>query len=571
MVAIVAFFGVGVYRLILSIPDLISANVSRFSSQVVEVLPSIVDPVQGLVSLETRFQVFKVPQQDWMADVSGFPVTLNLCLFAKEGDSSPISLQCWDRVFAEPRQLEPVLQYQSSLYLPTSRASFGFFVQASLRHAEGFLWSGSTDPVSLVWSPQSRIRLLDGHELTVGEPIGSESAITLMSRVDDVRFLLDGRQVFPSLVVSPPANDGFIMVDQPAPALYQWIYPLPQQAVSPSSQFCAQVGESPTQCYPLMPSLLSGMNSSCGNAVVEAGEECDDGNQDESDACTSQCVTNLFRSVSLNYPLPVVSVQPLADARFSLFARLEPVHDHSVPPEELFIRMVRDQGESILSEDVQRVNGLPFFQAFLAEDEFVQLDFIHRTGDMERVFQSTLVDTRFPDPLVQDLKSAAESPVSGEGVISHGDFGVLDVKWLGSERSQIDYEGQVVTDLTGERVFQTRVVAQSGFDQEVKLLLRFADESVSFTHTLSPRATEEIPMSIPDVAYGDHRLVISAVFPDGQRSADIVFPFRYTSNSLSSMVVRQWWQIGAIGVLILLGFAYAVFRVGRAASRRTME
>jgi hypothetical protein len=249
------------------------------------------------------------------------------------------------------------------------------------------------------------------------------------------------------------------------------------------------------------------------------------------------------------------------DGRFSLFARLEPNTNatRSVDPRELFIRFETGEGFRGISTDDQRIDGYPFLKNVFPPDQFVTVEFLHVQNELEYVFHTSLVHTADPALEVQELKSAAdENPFLEEAI---GDIGILQVKWLGSDVTEIDHLGKEVIDLSGRQDFSSRVVVQSTFQQGLKVTISFVDESISFTHTLAPGSSEEIPLFIPGFSYGNHRFVVSAVLPDGQKTADIVFPFLYRSESLVGGFAPLW-QVIAIGILCMLGFSYGVFRIG---------
>lgn len=564
LVTVVVFLGFAVYQLMALIPGLLLGNVQRASNQALDLEINLVDSLEGMVSPQIRFQIFKVSDASVFDDPQQFPLRLDLCLYAGIDGSKPVSVQCWERMFMEPRQLEPVLFFESSFFVPVQGRAFSFQARGTIQKEDLQLWNGVSPSRILSWQPEARVRLLDGKYLLPGESIGPESAVTMVSRVPEVFFSLDGVSVSPSLVVSPEPVEVFLPAEKGSVSLFQWIYPVPSEGTSASSQLCLQVEDALPQCYLLNDQPVVLMTSTCGNGVVEHGEECDDGNQENSDACTSQCVVNLFRPSMIHYPLTKLTVQWVENNQYLLFASVDPNSGLSSPPldpHDLSIRLITDQGEDMLSGDEQRINGFPFLQAFLSSGQTAQVEFIYRRGDHEETFHVSSVDTNPPQPVVTNVKSSAAEVF--EGKVSHDPLGFLNVKWLGSERSLIDHEAQEVVDMVGDRFLQTRVIVQSTFDEPVKIFAQLVDESVSFSHTLSPHSTEEIPIQIPDFSYGHHRFLISSLFPDGQRSADIVFPFRYRSSSLIEEVSLEWWQVGAIGILILLGLAFLVFRIGR--------
>ena len=63
-----------------------------------------------------------------------------------------------------------------------------------------------------------------------------------------------------------------------------WCSPLPACSVAFATAVGEQLGE---DTYSLSPEMRQ---SSCGDGVVDEGEECDDGNSDSTDACTAECV-----------------------------------------------------------------------------------------------------------------------------------------------------------------------------------------------------------------------------------------------------------------------------------------
>src|SRR5690606_20110352 len=186
------------------------------------------------------------------------------------------------------------------------------------------------------------------------------------------------------------------------------------------------------------------------------------------------------------------------------------------------------------------------------------VEFYEKKGESESVFHTSLLSTIDGTALVQEVKPAADvSPSEGSSL---GSLEALQVKWMGSPSTSLDESRRQAVDVGGARHFQTRVVVQSTFSEEVKVYVQLVDEAVSFTHTLPPQALEEIPISIPGFSYGDHRLVVYAIFPDGQKTADVLLPFEYLPASALERFSLPWQGL-AIVVLCLLGFAYGTFRV----------
>jgi hypothetical protein len=555
LVSVALFLVFGMVRFWMDIPQLFLGNVQQsdsFSTQV-----RLMDSFEGVVSIDTTLQPFKVFSLDRLEEVS-FPLSYQLCLFAQVQDQSPTSLECWKRFANSLTDLQPLVEFSSSFFLPSTVAEYSFFARGTFEDSFGeVLGEMTTLPRVVRWIPETRLRLADGKQMEPGESVLSPDIVFFVSRSKDVLFSSDGNSISPSLIVQPKPLETFLPLESGSVSFHQWAYP-----ISPSlrsAQLCSQSASAPAQCFMIESEPVSSQGDSlCGNGVVDVGEECD---SPSDDSCTPQCILNDFPTRSFEYPHSSVSVLKTDDGRFSLLARLEPntKATTSVDPRELFIRFETGEGFRGISTDDQRIDGYPFLKSVFPPDQFVTIEFFHLQNEVEYVFHTSLVHTSDPSLEVQELKSAAdENPFLEEAI---GDIGILQVKWLGSDVTEIDHLGKEVIDLGGRQDFSSRVVVQSTFQQSLKVTISFVDESISFTHTLAPGSSEEIPLFIPGFSYGNHRFVVSAVLPDGQKTADIVFPFLYRSESLVGGFAPLW-QVIAIGILCMLGFSYGIFRIG---------
>jgi len=559
-VSVALFLTFGVYRLMMEIPELLQGKVSRSGSGF-DMQVQLIDSVEGIVSAHLLFQPFKVlPSQKF--ETFTYPISYQVCFFGQVSGQPPIAMECWKRFASQLSEVSPLIQYEKSFYLLNTHTDFGFQSELIVLDADDSVLYEQATPFQMIqWFPEVRMRLVDGKLVKPGESIPAQDVVFFLSRTPDVVYTLDGENVTPTLVVQPPLVDSFVPLEEGAISFFQWVYPLSGLVNSSAVQLCAQNLSKNPNCYFIgARKQISSISSLCGNGILDPGEECDDPSNEN---CTSQCVLNIFQRQTLEYPRTSASLHRLDVDRFSLFARLEPYSPgvvSRVDPYQLYIRFVSDQAQDTLSTDVDRINGYPFLQGFFSADQMVRVEFVHLRGEQEYVFHTSLVST-YASSGVEELRAAAEeNPFSEVGVVD--DIGILQVKWLGSDQTLIDLEKKEVIDLTGTGDFLSRVVVQSSFEESLRISVRLVDESISFTSTLSPKSTDEIPIRIPDFSYGSHRFVVSAVLPDGQKTADIVFPFLYRSDSLVADFGREWWQIVAIGILLLMGFGYVVFRVG---------
>lgn len=550
-IVLVIFVGIGLYKSFMSIPRLLLGNV-LWGTNSFQLEVKVLDPVEGLVTAHSSFQLLKNVNQEFVLESSSYPLSFEFCLSGASDSQSLFSFDCRSRRFLSAQELLPFMDFEQTFYLPNTSRDFSFQSQYLLRNSAGIILSqAESDVQELSWKPQARIRLMDGAYPMVNEEISPQDVVFAESRFFDTDFFFNDQQTSHRLVVRPDLDLAFRVSDTP-PALFQWVVTIPAQ--NESLELCTRVRASPSQCYSIRGQVRQISDLQCGNGIVESGEECDDANQDDDDACTSQCVVS-YAVPDSGYPLAAVVLDPLDDGTFSVFAGLEDTGERSsILSRTFFIRLVSNQG-TLVSQ--QAIDGLPFLQSVIPSESTATVEFYEKKGESETVFHTSLLSTTGGAALVQEVKPAADLP-SREASASSLD--ALQVKWLGSASTSLDETRRQALDIGGRRDFQTRIVVQSTFSEEVKVYIQLVDEAVSFTHTLPPRATEEIPISIPDFRYGDHRLVVYAVFPDGQKTADVLLPFEYLAASdLGDF--RLPWQGLAIVVLCLLGFSYVSFRM----------
>jgi cysteine-rich repeat protein len=548
------FLAFSVYRLYAQIPALLFGNVTH--SQVAGLEVELLDETEGYLSTSSDLQLFVGLDSDIFSDASLYPLSLEYCLLASSESEPYIPVKCLNREFSSMGDLQPVLSFQQSFYL-SDRRDVVFQSLFDLRSSSGeLLKSFQSEQQHLNWIPKARVRLLDGRYPSPGESIAYQDILFAESRFSEVVFTMDGFEVLPRLVVDPPPASSYIFTEVTVP-LHQWAFSVPR--LENDFQWCLKISPGVADCYMVQAFGKRQVSSSyCGNGNIDPGEECDDANADDADVCTSQCLLNAS-SLPLSFPSTSVSVQPLEDGQFSLFAILKPYSASEaaqIDPRQLFIRFNADGGDSLLSNE--RIDGYPYLQTVLAGGQTGVIEFYRLFLGHEQIFHTSTVDTRSGEAVIEQLKSAADAEPSqllSDSVAS------LQVKWIGSEVTLVDQEKQVAVDTGGNREFRSRILVQSTFDEPVKVSVMFADESISFSHTLAPNSTEEIPVSIPDFNYGDHRLIVFAVFPDGQKTADILLPFTYKEASILPNFGVSWWQGLAVAVLCLMGFSYLTFRV----------
>jgi len=410
------------------------------------------------------------------------------------------------------------------------------------------------------------VSALDGTQLVLDQLVIDQDLITVSSLEKSLQMNWDGKPAQSRLVIDPDT----LPENQRNGVLYKWLVAVPKgsaetQDLASVRQFCVALsGKEASECYRFShaPKILA-KAAVCGNGQVEDGEICDDGNQIDDDDCTSLCQHPQAASTPFNYPVPHISIQSFADGVLSIFVTLEPYRSdvfHQARPDDLSLRLKADGVPEILSKDSDRLNGYPFIQAILPEGTPVSLDYTYRGV----VYETQIIDKLAVGAI--PLKGAAPIvPVTA----SAPTVDVLTFNWSGTEKTLVDEKSRVATDQSDSgHDFSTTVLIQSRFKESVKVVIQLVDQSVSFTHTIAPGASDEVFVNVQRLVYGRHELLMNAVFSDGRKTADNVIPFDYRSAGLlsNSTTLFHYWQWAAAGLLIFFGLLYGwlklvVFRI----------
>ncbi len=116
----------------------------------------------------------------------------------------------------------------------------------------------------------------------------------------------------------------------------------------------------------------------------------------------------------LSTPKARISVEKGSEDLLSLVVLLEQPSfflPNAVDPQDLSIRVSAESVGTIISPDAQRVNGYPFFQAFIKAGEGVKIEYLHRTNGEENVYDTKIIDSlqimKAEPPTLVTLKGSA--------------------------------------------------------------------------------------------------------------------------------------------------------------------
>lgn len=420
---------------------------------------------------------------------------------------------------------------------------------------------------NVVQQSVAEVQSLLGKVLSVDEVHQMERLLMISSKVKDLQMTWDGRPVSARLVIDPQLRGVQGSVAQES-VDYQWLFSVPQDDERDISQLCLKRPETSAvaQCYRFQRvNALEALATTCGNAVVESGEQCDDGNTLDADQCDSKCLKPLLRAGNYEFPRPEIVARVTDRGKIRLLAYLREY------PQELrergdvskmFLRLTVNGDLVITSLSTDRINGSPFLSTTVERGDALLLELVYRDGDLELIPLAQVVDLENPEnPVLQDLKSAATEFPRDSFQIASLDLASID--WLGSQKTLLDLQGQQAIDVSPEgRGFLTRVAVRSLADEEMSVSARLLDQQVSFTHQIPPLMSDELVLNVADLPYGSHRLQMTARFADGEKIADVVIPFEYLPASFFGQMTFRYqpWQIAGIAVLLLLGAMYVVVR-----------
>lgn len=413
----------------------------------------------------------------------------------------------------------------------------------------------------------AEVRSLEGDLISPERVNEAERLLMISSEVKDLQMTWNGLPVGARLVIDPQLRGVESSVTQ-GDRKYQWLLSVPQEQAQDISQFCLRRPEAsaPSQCYRFQhANSVETVVSSCGNGLLESGEQCDDGNVIDDDQCDNKCLQPLLRAGEMTFPRPDVTGRLLDDGRVQLFVLVQQYPAGATNPvdlEKLSLRLTINSDLVLNSPATDRINGFPFLSTTVDREDTLLLELVYRDGDLELIPLVQVVDLQNPDdPLVQDLKSAAMEIPRDPFQVASLDLASID--WLGSEKTVLDLQGQRAIDVSSEgRGFLTRVAVRSLADEEMSVSAKLLDQQVSFTHQIPPQATDELVLNVADLPYGEHQLLMTAHFASGEKIADVVIPFEYTPATFVGRISTrfQLWQLIGIGVLLALGSVYVAVR-----------
>lgn len=420
---------------------------------------------------------------------------------------------------------------------------------------------------NVIQKPVAEVQSILGKVLSREDIHQPERLLMISSEVKDLQMTWDGRPVSARLVIDPRLRGVEGSVSRES-VDYQWLLSVPQDGAGEISELCLKRPETGAvpECYRFQRvATVAALASTCGNAIVEHGEQCDDGNALDTDQCDSKCLAPLLRAGSYDFPRPEVVAQVTDDGRIRLLSYLgeypQEVADRG-DVSKMFLRLTVNADVVIHSPNTDRINGYPFLSTTVDPGDALLLELVYRDGDLELIPVAQVIDLERPDePQIRDLKSAAfEFPAES---IQIADLDLASIDWLGSQKTLLDLQSQQAIDVSSEgRGFLTRVAVRSLADEEMSVSAKLLDQQVSFTHQIPPQMSDELVLNVADMPYGHHRLQMTARFADGEKIADVVIPFEYLPASLFAQVTFRYqpWQIAGIAVLLAIGGLYVFVR-----------
>lgn len=356
----------------------------------------------------------------------------------------------------------------------------------------------------------AQVSLLDGTVLGLDQVTVDQDLITVASSHEELSMSWNTEPAAAQLVIDPRK----LPQEQQATALYKWLVGVPRDSKE-EQEFCIRIPEvQQGECYRFSRTPKSDEPLSISHQAAETEE-----------------------LIPLVYPEMLISVEEMSDDQVSLFVTLKPYPEgtqNTVNQRSLFLQ-IRDQerdssppdGRSgaLVGMENLRLNGYPFVQLFLQKGIAVTIEGIDRSSGHDVIYE------------VQTIPQLVEgaAPLKGSAVIPATSvlpsLPTLSFTWLGTDKTFLDQGRHLALDLSElGHDFSTRVTVESAFTEPVKVVVQLLDVSTTFSLTIAPSGSGEVMVNIKNLAYGDHKLQLNAVLPNGRKTADVVIPFVYRAS-----------------------------------------
>ncbi len=363
------------------------------------------------------------------------------------------------------------------------------------------------------WSRSYALRTPQGEDLDENVVLESSGVYVLLSRLDNLDFLVDAGKLSAQKMVTPGLRTEYELYQDEIP-LHTWLLVLSED--SDGKELCINEALA-SECFSIQKSLKE---------ESQVLIELDDASVEEKTYDSPS-----FSLINLDNDNIVLFVYFVKNDTFSeslSFELFSP--DNLVVP---FHPLIHDGKNA----------------AFIKIKKNLEYD-LQLQDALLRTQKKYLLSYSAGDLISTELKYSAElnekelnslvQPLNG-----------LEIVWTGSSETFYEDDTRFI-DLTGNQKFEVFLSLHSSSDKAVSALLEFPSQSLKINQEIAAYAKEDIVLKIDDLAYGDHEIRLDLEYENALKTAPSIFTFQYLPKDLSFDDQKKKFLIGLASILLTI-------------------